>query len=274
MIEIDEETFCLRGEGCLFPREIDEDPWVLYHGTSSLYEAQIDARGLTSASALFTKADVEKVLDVFRRLRWSGSSGRSRAVLEPYSANYDLSQARGRPIYLTEDAARAVRYATKQLAGGEIASTIRCCFAELGEYLADPEVRKEHLAYQELDWNDAISTGRALPHPPTECDLGGLAADLESLGELRERAARLFREHEYGLVYAVRIMDAQVPDLGGRLGMGIMAFKPLGPDGLVAKARVPPSHEWEPAAANPERMQSRLESGVLAAILARSNRTT
>lgn len=267
MIEIGEETFRLRGPAEAFPREIVEDPWVLYHGTSSLHEARIEAEGLRPGSSTFTKAELSSVLEVFERMNWSGRSHGSRAVLQPYSVNYDFNQERGKPVFLTEQSGRAARYASKGCAGGEIAMTLRCCFDELDEYLHDSGVREGHKADMRLDWDDAMSTGR-LPRPPApmEADLDELTASLEGLRSVRERAEAALLEYQYGIVYAVRIAREALPGLGGNPSMGVMAFAPLLPDTLIAKVRVPADYVWHPDDTDPLVLLARLNTGVLEAI--------
>ena len=75
----------LQGCDTLFESDIDQDPWVQYHATSSLYEERIDAQGLQWAGNIVSAADVLDVICVFRSMNWYGVHKGGYTVLGSFS---------------------------------------------------------------------------------------------------------------------------------------------------------------------------------------------
>lgn len=100
-----------------FPREYATDGFILFHGTSSTQEAGIDANGLIPSESRFKKAELERLVALFKSIDWVGSL-RSYTVLNVYSLGYDYAHPQGKPVYLAEGAKRALGYAWREFAGG------------------------------------------------------------------------------------------------------------------------------------------------------------
>ena len=67
--------------------EIRADPrfLVVYHGTSSVFEQDIEDRGLEPFNRLFDPRDVDRVREAFENLRWYGSADSGYMFLASYS---------------------------------------------------------------------------------------------------------------------------------------------------------------------------------------------
>ncbi len=128
-----------RDTGAMFPSDISDDPWVLYHGTSGTYSESIEHDGLCWTENLYTRADLVSLLRIFCALRWEGVHGHLQALL--YYTKIDFGSDSCKPIFLASSAYHASKWAQRNHAGGEPATAIRGCFNDLLEYVADPILR-------------------------------------------------------------------------------------------------------------------------------------
>ena len=218
-----------------FPPEITSDPWTLYHGTSSIHEKSIEEEGLSPRKSLFTAAEIRAVIDIFGWLGWAGRTGSSLGVLKPFSM-HDV--AAGHPVFLGESVQRCSLYATRDFAGGEIARGLRHSFWDFDAFLADPELRQASAAQRRSADNDLRNLG-GIPKVFETPKLAEVAASIEDLGAVRDRANALLEGHQYGLIYAVRSSEAYLSDLEYSGFMGVMCSRVIAVTDLVAKAVVP-----------------------------------
>lgn len=219
-----------------FPTDISGNPLVVYHGTSSKYEASIERAGFIPGSSLFSRDEVGAVVDLYDAIGWSGGRGTAFVSLKPFSLDHDFAGGL-KPVYFADTAYGALNYATNEFAGGEIARNIRCCMDELWTYATNPEVRERRADDERASRsNYERSPGRKRIGPSE------LQERLRLLGPLRERAWNASQEHESGVVYAVRLTIDDVSRVDVNNFMGIKAFHPIGPERIVAKARVPNGH--------------------------------
>src|ERR1035441_10994885 len=61
------------------------DSWVVYHGTSSVFEQEIEDRGLEPFNRLFDPQDVDRVRGAFDNLGWYGAADSGYMFLASYS---------------------------------------------------------------------------------------------------------------------------------------------------------------------------------------------
>ena len=225
----------------LFPVHIREDPWILYHGTSNLYEERIDSTGLLPKVDHFSLSEIQSVLNIFVELNWDGMPGSgSRSTLEPFTLNYDLSHAKGKPVYLAESANRALVYASAEMAGGEAAYAVRASFRDFDAYLSDATVRQKHfeLVRSEIEYLTRMNaSASSIPSLP-EGDLAWLKYRLHRLNDIRRRADGAFKSFQYGVIYAIRFEESDLTNLEWAGGMGVLAFSPISKPKLVSKAIV------------------------------------
>ena len=131
----------LMKEGRLFPSEICDDLWMVYHGTSSIFEQDIDKHGLCWRPNLASKAEVQSIVTIFEKMAWAGRHNGGLPVLKPFTLQHDLRTSTIKPIYLAESSLRALTFATYEFAGGETARALRFCLADLHQYLSSPALR-------------------------------------------------------------------------------------------------------------------------------------
>ena len=227
----------LRECDTLFESDIDQDPWVHYHATSSLYEDRIDAEGLRWTSNVFSAANILDVIRVFRSMNWCGVHTDGYAVLHPFSLLGDFQGKDFKPIYFREDSLHSLLYAERDFAGGESARALRYAIRDLERYLAEESVRAQHLHKQRCNAISLASQG-AVPGRVVRVDLDWLEEKIKRLRPLRERCDALKENYEHGVVYAVRFARKDIPALSYSNYMGLRCYAPIPPEKIVGKVRI------------------------------------
>lgn len=227
-----------------FPSEIADDPMILYHGTSSCFEKEIESEGLSISKVHFQLDELLSIAELFEKLGWMGKKG-SMTTLKPFSISHDNQRHNIKPIYLGRSSNLVVNYAKHQDAGGEIAKTVRYCFEDLNEFLNNEEIRKEHENKMKKQTEQAYNEGWVFEAPKQTISLEELAKSLNALDHINQRALSLIENTEYGIVYAIRFNEENAKHLLNHNWMGIKYFKDILPDQIVGKAIVPKEYRKE-----------------------------
>lgn len=221
----------------LFPPEVDRDPWVQYHATSSISEQQIDAEGLLWSASTCSASEVLEVVRVYRSMNWCGLHSGGYVVLDSFTAAGDFQGRETKPIYFREYSLRSLIYAKRDFAGGESARAVRYALRDLERYLSEQSIREEHYAYQHRCAVNLSSTG-AIPNPVIRVDLEWLGSQLSRFSDLRQRCDTCEASHQYGVVYAVRLTLDDIPSLNFSDSMGLRCYKHVTADRIVEKVHV------------------------------------
>ena len=233
----------LAAGGILFPQEIEDDPWIAFHGTTSSHEDSIDNRGLTPAALRVTKDEVVSVVAIFESLHWAGRSHGAFAVLKPFSLDHDFATSDSKPIFLAETSLRAATFATQDFAGGETMRALRYAIDDLRDYCHDADLRAAHLRRLKAEYEHLEGT-RFYPDFIRETDLYELGKRLRALDDLRSRCWADFENHSHGVVYALRFTPDDAANIEYHQTMGLKAWAPLPSRYIVGKVRV--SCDWRP----------------------------
>ena len=243
--KIFDEQEVLRMEG-LFVPEIDHDPWVIYHGTSQVREATIDREGFCLPSFPFNRMQLESILQLFDWLRWDGLS-EAKGVVEAWSLNHAHREGNEGAIFFAGTSIEALTFASHAFAGGEKLYSVRGALAELHQFMASDELRRNHWAAQEKKYRRMVAEGFPSDwlrkNQPVEIDLPRLQAELEALEPLRAEANAIQDRHAYGLVYAVRLEPSDLASLKDQGGMGILATRPIPAERILGKVIIPRDKE-------------------------------
>src|SRR5581483_851828 len=114
------------------------DSWVVYHGTSSVFEQDIEDRGLEPFNRIFDPRDLDRVRSAFENLGWFGSGDSGYAFLASYSHQRHRGDRQG--VYCCSQPNAALLFSTRGFAGGETARQLRKAFSELDRLLNTPEL--------------------------------------------------------------------------------------------------------------------------------------
>jgi len=226
---------------CLFPDEIENDPWVIYHGTSGCKQDVIEREGFSWNPNGASKEQIQRVVTVYRQMSWYGADSSGFAALEPFSLEHDFGENSASPVYFAETSKRALLYASQDYAGGEKNRLLRNSIRHLQRYLVEPELRNEHylMMKNEYDYLVSVSAINAESSKPVNVDLSWLRSEIALLSDIQDLAEDAYSNHVVGVVYAVK-MDAN--DLAGlelHPSMGIKAHYPIAASKIAGKLIIP-----------------------------------
>lgn len=235
--------------GRLFSDEFEEDPWVIYHGTSATNSSSIERNGFIYQGERLARDDVTGILKVFDAMKWSGADLDGHVVLASFTRD-DFSLNAKSPIFFADNGVRSLLFATRDFAGGEKLRSVRRALDELNRYLSDASLRADHMATQKSTF-DYLTAGRAAEseielNRPRMVDLDWLTEKVRSFRSLYILASLPLDTFAGGVVYAIRMKDSDLPSLSNHSTMGIKAWKPLPPDRIVCKMEIP--HEFDSSA--------------------------
>jgi hypothetical protein len=254
--------------GRLFDDDLEEDPWVIYHGTSVCNGESIEQQGFTYTANQITQVDLERVKFIFNTMRWTGSDQGGFGVLSAFSST-DFSESKTSPVFFAETSCRALLYSTREFAGGEKSRAVRRAIQDLLQYLADDRLRVAHAAELRVNHEYLVSKSAAaseieLNIPPT-VDATWLSQQVESVQDLAAIALRTAEEYSGGIIYAVRINDLDLANLSYFGPMGIKSWSSIPPSRIVSKMTIPPDFTYDLTAivTDFERLRSTLRAEVL-----------
>lgn len=262
--------------GRLFSDELEEDPWVLFHGTSANNIPSIETRGFTFEKHPLQLEGLRLLVEVFETMNWVGSDMGGFAVLKTFSSS-DFNGDAASSVFLAEFGVRALRFATGEFAGGEKLRAVRRAYRDLERYRDDTELRAKHKARCEKEVATLQSMGAAPSMidaaRPRIFDLDWLDARLQVLKELSASALEPAVNFTGGAVYAVRVNEGDLPILQNRSPMGIAALSTLSAARITSKMKIPSSFEYNDfAIASDMKLLLRRNSAGVAAALSGRNR--
>lgn len=228
----------------LFPDEIEQDPWIMYHGTSGFNAESIESEGFVWKKRNGLREDIERLVNVFEKMNWYGLDGSSLAVLKPLSLIHDFGGTNVSPIYFAEASNSALLFASKDFAGGEKYRSIRRSLDHLTQYLNSAEIQNEHYIQMQYEYEQAIELGALLDGlEPFRVDLDWLRNQIASFSDLMDHANQLFERHEYGIVYAVKMNEKDLSNLELHNSMGIKCWAQIPADKITYKMIVPGNYK-------------------------------
>jgi hypothetical protein len=261
---------------CPFNDDFTHDAWVAFHGTSNHAEVQIESQGIAWQPDSYAESTILAALNIFDQLHWSGREPGGFGVLASFAqADFEKSNHFGRkPIFLAETSFQSVLYASRAFAGGETARALRLALGDLREYLDNPVFRKKAITES---WKHLRnSTPLSVPSYCVPQEIENVSFDhiqqlwgyFESFGSrpgvggrhgvkpcaysdvwLRTKLAELetvhhccdkfFSSYLYGVVYAIRFTESDLPQLGcDRAGLTFDAT--VSPERILAKSIISP----------------------------------
>jgi hypothetical protein len=185
-------------------------------------------------------------------MNWCGNDLGGFGVLNSFTLLGDFRGSSVKPVYFREASRMTLLYTTRDFAGGETVRAARRAIRDLEKYLGDEAVREEHYQYQRRNCIRDVREG-CIPPPVIRVNLDWLAEQLRNLQAVRGRCAAPYENHAHGVVYAVRFLQRDLPDLEYCSSMGIRCKAPIPPERIVAKARIigcdydssePANYDW------------------------------
>jgi hypothetical protein len=253
----------------LFSDEIDSDEWIMFHGTSGYNAESIERDGFTFRSDRISREQIQRVTNIYERMKWFGESSGGYTVLKPFSLDHDFLRGERSLLFFAETSLRALLHATRDFSGGEKLRALRIAFGDLGSYLRQEDVRRRHQERMHENFRRYKSLNAQIDSAqPVDVDLDWLRNEIASLKDVRQLAELAYQRHDHGVVYALGMTPNTLEDLQWNDSMGIESAIPISPTKIVAKVVVPPEYEQSLLFDTSEEYLRRQSLGLIPAICA------
>ena len=279
------QRFINRGE--IFSEEIHDNNWIVFHGTSSIFEERILAQGLSwKENNHYSISVVDSIVNQYEKMYWFGEDTGGFAVLKPFSLVGDFRKSDSKPIFLAEEASSAITYASKDFAGGETARAIRKSLSDLEKYCINPKLRSNHLQklwkallpdpswyhalpeylrdinentvtpeYYSEAWNAIHSKAPIMAKqlPPTAPKIDSIQEFLIQMEEIANKANNAINQHEYGVIFAIELTEDDLQSMEHWGAGGIVSYRLIPPQKIVGLCKIPDKisqEEWMGSTSN------------------------
>jgi hypothetical protein len=222
----------LKTRKTLFSKDVETNPWILYHATNSQAEAAIDSGGFGRRPSVVGKEHITHLIDIYDCLNWSGIRG-GFSTLKGFTQG--RSQIEKPQTWFRETSMRSLTYAHRGYAGGEWLMSFLRAFEDLLEFAKSEEMRQEHLDQQMYSCAELIGMGAARS-PVIRVNVESMLQALRPLQSVYEACQQYVSHYEHGLLYAVRFEESDVPDIFNRRGSGILHVGSVPSHRIVGKA--------------------------------------
>ena len=216
----------------IFPPHIQDDPWTLFHGTSSCAEGQIETEGLTPHHLPVTRDELRILFGVYKSMNWRAASAISS--IKAWSFPSSSNQVETRPIYMTYSPVRAAYYCGIGDIGGEAAGFVKEAIQLLRDFTRSRRIRRESLLFQLEEHEEAHKEGIELP--VLQARISWVRQQIARLLPISDRLKDLRSRHRYGVVYAIRFGKEDIEWLDGY--HDFTTLRVISPDRLIAKCRM------------------------------------
>lgn len=218
--------------GSIFDDRVENDPALLFHGTSADNCEAIESEGFYPGASIVGRSELAAVYGIFKDLNWSGLRASGYGVIHAFSIRHDFRAGDITPIFFAEWANQAIYYATRSYAGGEKCRAVRFAIEDLHNFIENEQIRLE----VSRDPDNRIDE-----HSPLCAkDVRELRQRLQSLESLANKCFRLRDDYVGGAVYALRIPKDARTSLGYSAFMGYRSDTPIPRERIVAKCLLPP----------------------------------
>ena len=226
----------------LFPDEIENDLWIVYHGTSSFFEEDIERDGFQWKPTQITKKDVSNIVEIYTKIDWCGNDPGGFQVLKPYSLDHDFRKGDVKPIFFGETAYHSLLFSTHEFAGGETVRSLRKAIQDLEDYLTNQSIRDTAMKYKLVEYNDLVSKNIKARKAPEDVDLSWLQTEVDKIQNVKEKCLELYNAYEYGVVYAIKFNKNDIKDQDNFEydgSMGLKSFSRISSRKIVGKIHIP-----------------------------------
>lgn len=146
MLTLDYRDRKLESSEEIFPAEVNESPWVLFHGTTNVSAPHIETGGFKWDAAIYDKQDIEEVVAIFWKMDWAGLGTDAFLALSSYSLSVDFSDGRTKPVFFSESPEATIGYTNRYRVIGETAGCLAYAIDNLKVFLEDESLREKFRA--------------------------------------------------------------------------------------------------------------------------------
>jgi hypothetical protein len=216
------------------------DTSVLFHGTSSFSAAIVEKEGLRPQKSIIADDELQAVAALYEEIQWAGTDLGGYAVLRPWSLGYD--RRAGQPLFFGESCVRTSTWATQDFAGGDTVRALRRAISDLEQFAQSPDLIEHHL--EQCRARNRSHRRRGIPTKdlPVAFDKDRMLESLGLLKATKMKCEEVYREHAYGVLYAVRLPADLKRHRTNFMGIEVREVVP--PDLIIDALQVP--NDWQP----------------------------
>jgi hypothetical protein len=256
---------------CPFRGEFLMDPWIVFHGTGGRFSEGVEHDGLSWNDNFYTKKTVNEVVQIYDHLQWYGIHSDGLAVLKSYTTmDFDRgTKDSTKPVFFHSISQDSLLYTTPIRAGGETAQALRLAIQDLRSLATDPNEQqkmkndswasmnrlvnlafpgcglsrdKDRITYDDLieiweKYSDLFQANNI--SIPRILNVKQLVGQISSLETKLHDVIEMPKQHNQGVIYAVRFSSDDLPKLESFGGSGIGYFGVVPPEKIIAKAIIP-----------------------------------
>ena len=220
-----------------FPPEIENDPQVVYHGTSSVFEEQIDRDGIQCGSTHLDEAAL-LCCTVIKTTEWYEDS--ATTSLTAYSIPRIGREA---PFFCGLYPQKTFLYTSREFAGGETARALRRIIPRLGVVaFENPDFFEQRFENDRQKCINKAKTGSFTQDKVLKVNLSWLKEKVIELKKILPGLVNIYERHRYGVVYALKLESEDVPAVAYDCIGGLMIYRPIPIYKCVAKLIVHGEH--------------------------------
>jgi hypothetical protein len=238
MLKIEASAALLAEEQSWFPPEIENDPWVVYHGTSSVFEEKIEQSGIQCGSLHLNDA-ILRCATLIKTTEWYEDN--ATASLVAFSFPRIISAPH---FYCALFPQRASLYTRRMFAGGESAYFLRRIIPKL------VETSKNNLEFfdsrfKKLMDNCIKKARRGMPtHDKVlKVNIEWFKKSVDELNASLPKLLEIERQHRYGVIYAIKLDPEDVAAARYFHNDGFRVYKPIPHSKCIAKLIIHGEHE-------------------------------
>lgn len=221
-----------------FSPGIENNPWVVYHATSSIAEELIDRDGFQCGSTELNDA-VLLCLSIMETVDWWEDA--AVGTLKAYS----LPRTRGAaPFFCALYPQRTCLYTGRSLAGGETAYALRRIIPKLVQVSFDnPDFFDRRFELDRKKCISEASRGIFMHRSVLKVNLVWLREKVTALKAFLPRLLAMREQHRYGIVYALRLDRSDLSATAYSWSDGLRIYHPLPASKCVGKLIVCGEHD-------------------------------
>jgi hypothetical protein len=219
-----------------FDPAIEDDPWIVYHATSSVFEANIDSDGLCPAASIKFDEAVRLACSFFINTEFTGHDC---GYLELVGFGLPRIRRDSPPhLYFSLFPQRSPIYLMPDFCGGELARGLARAIPAICQFAHDSDAIDKHFEEMQDLCIREVRSGCVPSVRVVRVNKDWARSVADQLAVFNADLAAVRTAHSHGVLYAVRVNRELLEDARYSWMDGLRSYKKIGPLQIVAKLRV------------------------------------
>ncbi len=222
-----------------FDPAIEDDPWIVYHATSSVFEANIDSDGLCPASSIKFDEAIRLACSFFINTDFTGSAGSNCGYLELVGLGLPRIHGKSPPhLYFSLYPQRSPTYLMPDFCGGELMGGLARAIPAICQFAHDSDAIDMHFEQLQDLCIREVRAGCAPSVRVVRVNKDWARSVADQLAVFNIDLAAMRTAHSHGVLYAVQVNRELLVDAKYSSMDGLRICKEISPLQIVAKLRI------------------------------------